>query len=250
MTIMMVGSIIMMENHPIKGIHFPRPWWWEEGYTPPSSYLKNNQGSLTHQHPLVATNESWDSSNRWPASWDLNQVLVTRSFTWWSYGYQHKLAEVVGNITSTIRTIRTKSPTSGRQCGQFQRWKFGRWKKKTPSPPPKKKKSHGTRKNLALQKRRFHGKHRLWVHPRLTLPETNSEWKPLKIGRAPKGDFIFQPSIFRCELLVSGRVKIYKISSCYFSASTCPSILSGFLVVHAPFEANWAVIKTRAGKDI
>ena len=40
-----------------------------------------------------------------------------------------------------------------------------------------------------------------------TLPETNS--LPLKIGRAPKGNYIlFQPSIFRCELLVSGRVPI------------------------------------------
>ena len=36
-----------------------------------------------------------------------------------------------------------------------------------------------------------------------TLPETNSS--PLKIGH-PKRKFVFQPSIFRCELLVSWRV--------------------------------------------
>ena len=37
----------------------------------------------------------------------------------------------------------------------------------------------------------------------ITLPETNSS--PLKLGH-PKRQFIFQPSIFRDELLVSGRV--------------------------------------------
>ena len=37
-----------------------------------------------------------------------------------------------------------------------------------------------------------------------TLPETKSS--PLKIGRLPKRKVVFQPSIFRCELLVSGRV--------------------------------------------
>ncbi len=48
------------------------------------------------------------------------------------------------------------------------------------------------------------------IHPRElvivvsgTLPETNSS--PLKIG-LPKRKVTFQPSIFRCELLVSGRV--------------------------------------------
>ena len=39
----------------------------------------------------------------------------------------------------------------------------------------------------------------------ITLPETNSS--PLKIG-LPKRKIVFQPSIFRCELLVSGRVTI------------------------------------------
>ena len=34
----------------------------------------------------------------------------------------------------------------------------------------------------------------------------NKQQKPLQIGRDPKGIFIFQPSIFRCQLLVSGRV--------------------------------------------
>ena len=38
----------------------------------------------------------------------------------------------------------------------------------------------------------------------LTLPETNSSH--LKIGH-PKRKLVFQPSIFRCELLVSGRVE-------------------------------------------
>ncbi len=37
-----------------------------------------------------------------------------------------------------------------------------------------------------------------------TLPKTNS--LPLKIGRAPKGNYTFQPLTFRGELLVSGRV--------------------------------------------
>ena len=40
-----------------------------------------------------------------------------------------------------------------------------------------------------------------------TLPETNSS--PLKIGH-PKRKRVFQPSIFRCELLVSGRVTPFK----------------------------------------
>ena len=40
-------------------------------------------------------------------------------------------------------------------------------------------------------------------HTRIyTLRKTNSHQPPLKIGLlAPKGNFIFQPSIFRCELL-------------------------------------------------
>ena len=37
----------------------------------------------------------------------------------------------------------------------------------------------------------------------IAVPETNSS--PLKIGH-PKRKLVFQPSIFRCELLVSGRV--------------------------------------------
>ena len=37
-----------------------------------------------------------------------------------------------------------------------------------------------------------------------TLPETNS--LPLKIGPSQKERIIFQPSIFRCDMLVSGRV--------------------------------------------
>ena len=41
-----------------------------------------------------------------------------------------------------------------------------------------------------------------------TLRETNSQ-SPWKIGRAsPKGNFIFQPSIFRCKLAVSFREEI------------------------------------------
>ena len=51
-----------------------------------------------------------------------------------------------------------------------------------------------------------------WKHPsygcffiRNTLPETDGS--PLKIGWVPKGnEKVYQPSIFRCELLVSGRV--------------------------------------------
>ena len=39
-----------------------------------------------------------------------------------------------------------------------------------------------------------------------TLPETNSS--PLKIGH-PKRKVVFQPSIFRGELLVSGRVFVF-----------------------------------------
>ena len=80
-----------------------------------------------------------------------------------------------------------------------------------PTPSPQKKTSHGTRKYLAVAKNDIPivGKHHLWVHPRLTLPETNCS--PLKIGLSPqKGHFIFQTSIFTCELLVSGRVKIFK----------------------------------------
>ena len=41
------------------------------------------------------------------------------------------------------------------------------------------------------------------ANTRYTLPKTNSS--PLKIGH-PKRKIVFQPSIFRCELLVSGRV--------------------------------------------
>ena len=40
-------------------------------------------------------------------------------------------------------------------------------------------------------------------NPTFTLPETNSS--PLKIG-VPKRKLVFQPSIFTCDLLVSGRV--------------------------------------------
>ena len=39
-----------------------------------------------------------------------------------------------------------------------------------------------------------------------TLPETNSSSSHLKLDH-PKRKFIFQPSNFRCELLVSGRVQ-------------------------------------------
>ena len=44
----------------------------------------------------------------------------------------------------------------------------------------------------------------------LLLPSLKLTYKsPLKIGRNPKGkDHLNQPSIFRCELLVSGRVYI------------------------------------------
>ena len=44
-----------------------------------------------------------------------------------------------------------------------------------------------------------------------TLPETNSSH--LKIGRAPKETIVFQPSISRCELLVSGRVHPRKLTA-------------------------------------
>ncbi len=52
---------------------------------------------------------------------------------------------------------------------------------------------------------------RNWIQS-YPYPETNSREKPLKIGRihAPKGKFIFQPLIFRGELLVSGRVNLQK----------------------------------------
>ena len=41
--------------------------------------------------------------------------------------------------------------------------------------------------------------------PGITLPETKKSH--LKIGRAPKGSrIVFQPSIFRCDVLVLGRV--------------------------------------------
>ena len=42
--------------------------------------------------------------------------------------------------------------------------------------------------------------------PELTLPETNS--KSSENGPGPKKKFIFQPSIFRGEILVLGRVYI------------------------------------------
>ncbi len=43
---------------------------------------------------------------------------------------------------------------------------------------------------------------------KVTLPENNSS--PPKIGRAPKGnEKVFQPPIFRCELLVSGSVTLH-----------------------------------------
>ena len=45
----------------------------------------------------------------------------------------------------------------------------------------------------------------IWIQE-LTLPETNS--LPLKIGLLPPKE-ILQPSIFRCEVLVSGRVIIH-----------------------------------------
>ena len=38
-----------------------------------------------------------------------------------------------------------------------------------------------------------------------TLPETNSEFTPEKDGGPQKESIVFQPSIFRGELLVSGR---------------------------------------------
>ena len=44
----------------------------------------------------------------------------------------------------------------------------------------------------------------MWIY--YEYPSWNWQQTPLKIGRAPKGDFIFQPSIFRCDLLVSGSV--------------------------------------------
>ena len=70
-----------------------------------------------------------------------------------------------------------------------------------------------------------------------TLPETNSS--PLKIGRAPKGNvLIFQPSIFRCELLVSGRlissdnhISHWVHQGCLLHAP-CPIILLTMVIDH------------------
>ena len=47
----------------------------------------------------------------------------------------------------------------------------------------------------------------LWFQIYYTLPETNREGKPLKIGHSKRKFMGFQPSIFRGDLLVSGRVK-------------------------------------------
>ena len=55
-----------------------------------------------------------------------------------------------------------------------------------------------------------------WFHPMVTLPETNSSH--LKIGH-PERKWIFQPSIFGCELLVSGRV-IGASDWCYYRRQT------------------------------
>ena len=50
------------------------------------------------------------------------------------------------------------------------------------------------------------------LHPgNFTLPETNIalENKPSQKGRNPKGNCIFQPSIFRGKLAVSFRVRFF-----------------------------------------
>ena len=53
-----------------------------------------------------------------------------------------------------------------------------------------------------------------------TLPETNSSH--LKLGH-PKRKLVFQPSIFRCELLVSGRVIFvtWRCDFCIWILSSC-----------------------------
>ena len=47
----------------------------------------------------------------------------------------------------------------------------------------------------------------------ITLPETNSK-RACQEAAPQKETIVFQPSIFRCEMLVSGRVSIPKIFAC------------------------------------
>ena len=82
----------------------------------------------------------------------------------------------------------------------------------------------------------FLAKHHLWspcdwrrahskTNKKYTLPETNSS--PLKMG-LPKRKVVFQPTTFRCELLVSGRVildtrDLIKLILCTFDQTSSPS---------------------------
>ena len=74
---------------------------------------------------------------------------------------------------------------------------------------PKSSHKHTTRTNIHEKKRPYiqptceKRGHFPWNTERNTLPETNSS--PLKIG-LPNRRVVFQPSIFRSKLLVSGRV--------------------------------------------
>ena len=73
---------------------------------------------------------------------------------------------------------------------------------------------------------------RSWTFMNYTLPETNIA---LKIGH-PKRKLVFQPSIFRCELLVSGRVTqnlMLAVATCRAKAGmwTSPSIRSGTILI-------------------
>ena len=60
----------------------------------------------------------------------------------------------------------------------------------------------------------------------VTLPETNGY--PLKIGRAPIGNFIFQPSIFRGKLAVSFREDIPQHLTCLVPCKQWPRPLVWF----------------------
>ena len=61
------------------------------------------------------------------------------------------------------------------------------------------------------------------IHPVYTLPETNSS--PMIIGY-PKRKLVFQPSIFRCELLVLGRVGVLQdLFFCSFLLWDCHTLL-------------------------
>ena len=78
-------------------------------------------------------------------------------------------------------------------------------KKKQPTDSTDILKPKNQPQNMSLDSVKLSGIHKQKSY---AVPETDSEW-PLKIGRAPKGNvFIFQPSIFRGELLVFGGVTL------------------------------------------